>query len=161
MALVDIGAAFHALSDMAALLGVKAVRRPPQSDPLNPDGKLLRRFERNGAAKLAKMLEELEGDLFRNLSEDQVNLVFSRLNGDITQDKIRAVVGELVEEWAVAGAEFGASQVIGLVGNIAVDWTLSNRAAARWAQEYTFDLVKGITNTRQEDLQRKIGAFVT
>lgn len=161
MALVDLGAAYDALSEMAGLLGVKAVRHPPQSDPLNPDGKLLRRFERNGTAKLARMLDELGDDLFKGLTEEQVNLVFSRLNGDITQDKIRAVVGELVEEWAVAGAEFGASQVIGLVGNIGVDWALSNQAAARWAQNYTFELVQGITNTTQEDLQRKIGAFVT
>lgn len=40
-----------------------------------------------------------------------------------------------------------------------VDWTLINRRAADFAETYTFDLVRGITDTSQQALQDAIGSY--
>ena len=159
MALDNLITAYYALADMAALLGIKAVRRPPK-DPLNPSGRLLRGLEKNGSAKIAKMLEELGEDLFKGLTEQQVNLVFTRLNDDVTQDNIRRVLADVLDDIVVAGAEFGASQVLSLAGDISVDWQMANLDASRWAQEYSYELVKDITDATRDKLQKEIASFV-
>ena len=42
---------------------------------------------------------------------------------------------------------------------LGVDWGLVNTAAADWARKYTFDLVKGITDTSRATLQKLIPQF--
>lgn len=42
---------------------------------------------------------------------------------------------------------------------IGVDWTLVNASAAQWARQYSFDLVKGITDTTRSALQEKVQAY--
>jgi SPP1 gp7 family putative phage head morphogenesis protein len=75
-------------------------------------------------------------------------------------------VGGLLQEWALAGADFGREQVERTIfgvkqvtDGIAVDWALANEAAAQWAEAYSFELVSGITNTTQTALQREIAGF--
>lgn len=43
---------------------------------------------------------------------------------------------------------------------LSADWQLANNAAAEWARHYGFDLVRGITNTTRDRLQREIASFV-
>lgn len=42
---------------------------------------------------------------------------------------------------------------------VGVDWGGVNKAAAEWAKQYTYDLVKGVNNTTREALQSQIGNF--
>ena len=43
--------------------------------------------------------------------------------------------------------------------NVGVDWALVNTEASRWAQSYSFELVKGITDYTRDALQQKISGF--
>ena len=43
--------------------------------------------------------------------------------------------------------------------HIGIDWGMVNVNAARWANKYTYDLVKGITNTTLKGLQETIPQF--
>lgn len=52
----------------------------------------------------------------------------------------------------------GAAQRLD-ASTIGVDWDLVNEAAARWARQYTFDLVSGITDHSQQALREKVGGY--
>lgn len=43
--------------------------------------------------------------------------------------------------------------------SIGVDWNLVNEAAARWARQYTYDLVTDINDKTRRALQEKIGGY--
>ena len=56
-----------------------------------------------------------------------------------------------------------AQDGVGLFGemvNIGLDYTLVNTAAAEWARNYGYDLVRGINTTTRTALQRAVSAFV-
>jgi len=52
-----------------------------------------------------------------------------------------------------------AAREVMLASPSAVDWTLVNQAAADWAKNYTFDLIKGIDNTTTQALQRVLASY--
>jgi SPP1 gp7 family putative phage head morphogenesis protein len=144
---------------LAEIIRAIKARRPAPSGKVNPDGKLLRSFEKNGTQKIAAMLQEVAGDLFDDLSESQITTIMTRINGTATRDKMVAVLAALVGEWALSGAEFGQAQLFGLVGDISVNWALANEAATQWATNYTYELVSGITDTTRDILRREIAGF--
>jgi len=43
--------------------------------------------------------------------------------------------------------------------SIGIDWALINQAAADWARQYTYDLVRGINDTSRQTLQRIIPRY--
>lgn len=43
---------------------------------------------------------------------------------------------------------------------LAIDWTLINNRASQWAQEYKFDLVKGLNNTDRDLLRTEISKYI-
>jgi hypothetical protein len=53
----------------------------------------------------------------------------------------------------------GQAQALLAEISIGVDWALVNQAAVTWARQYTFDLVKGITETNQQLLQTALGDY--
>lgn len=60
----------------------------------------------------------------------------------------------LIRKAAVAGAKRAVAGLAEM--GIGVDWALVNTAAVRWAQTYTFNLVKEITGTTRTFLQEAI-----
>lgn len=46
------------------------------------------------------------------------------------------------------------------VGKDSVDWALANEDAARWAKEYTFDLVKGVVDTMTGSVDANLQALL-
>lgn len=42
---------------------------------------------------------------------------------------------------------------------VGVDWTLVNEAAAQWASQYTYDLVRGVNSTSRDMLQRAVSSY--
>lgn len=51
-----------------------------------------------------------------------------------------------------------AEQMLGTT-SIGVDWNLMNEEAARWARQYTYDLVSRITDNTRAALQEKVGGY--
>ncbi len=43
--------------------------------------------------------------------------------------------------------------------SIGVDWALVNEQAARWADQYSYDLVRGITDNTRAALQQKVSSY--
>jgi len=59
----------------------------------------------------------------------------------------------MIEIFMDSAEQLGASLPIG------VDWGLVNEHAASWARQYTFELVKGVTNTTRRALQAALNNF--
>lgn len=51
-----------------------------------------------------------------------------------------------------------AEQLLGTT-SIGVDWALINAQAARWAEQYSYDLVRGIAENTRAALQQKVSAY--
>ena len=52
-----------------------------------------------------------------------------------------------------------AETMLGEFEFLGVEWGLVNQAAADWARQYTFELVKGLTDTSKQTLQKLIAQF--
>jgi hypothetical protein len=65
---------------------------------------------------------------------------------------------ELLTVYQVGGAD-GLIKLAKLRQVVGVDWTQINEAAASWAEKYTYDLVRQITETTAEQLQQAVGLF--
>lgn len=61
---------------------------------------------------------------------------------------IRAVLDEIVAVGVTNGRQYLEPFI-----SVAVDWGLADREAARWARQYSFELVKGINDTTAQRLQ--------
>ncbi len=146
----------------------KAPRRIPDTR-INPDGVLLRRFERQGTEQIARALQALRRRRFAGLNADSVGRIVTRMSDREVMQPFRDVVAALIQEWALAGSDFGREQVESTIfgtskqvtDGVAVDWALANNAAAEWAQGYSFQLVTGIEGTTRRYLQREISSFAT
>ena len=111
---------------------------------------LERRLARVVAAEQRKQLNEL-----LDLLGDPPDL--SRvppsywLNGGAA---LQAAVEPVLREIFLAQA-----QVVLATTSIGLDWALVNQAAVAWARSYSFDLVKGISETNRGLLQSSIGDY--
>jgi hypothetical protein len=77
----------------------------------NPDGRLLRRFERQGTERIAQALNRLKLDLFRGINNDNVYELVNKLDNPEVIQPFQDVMLALVQEWALAGADFGREQI--------------------------------------------------
>ena len=68
-------------------------------------------LERDGSGKIAAALARLRRDLFRGVTEDNVNQLTARLNDrEVMQPFTDAIVG-LITEWALTGADNGREEI--------------------------------------------------
>ena len=65
---------------------------------------------------------------------------------------------ELLTVYQVGGAD-GLIKLAKLREGISLNWEQVNEAAALWAEKYTYELVKQITQTTQEQLQHAVSLF--
>lgn len=70
-----------------------------------------------------------------------------------------ALLSPLILKAALKAARTAGKDLATRTG-ASVDFELVNEAASKWAKEYTFDLVTGITDTTKTYLQDKISAWV-
>ena len=78
---------------------------------LNPDGRTMRRMERQGTEIIAAALAKLERDLFRGVTQQNAAQIVRRLDDPkVIKPFENALIG-LVHEWALAGADFGREQI--------------------------------------------------
>jgi len=64
-----------------------------------------------------------------------------------------------IEATVMAGAQAAVAELEAIMG-IGVDWALINEAALEWARTYTFDLVKGVTETSRNLLQTQLANWI-
>ena len=139
----------------------KAPRRIPLGK-IHPSGVELRRFERQGTEQIARALQTLRRRLFAGLNADTVSQVVSRMNDREIIQPFRDTFAALIQEWALAGSDFGREQVERVifgtqkqVVGIAIDWALANEAAVEWAQNYAYDEFTAALEERIKSRLRK------
>ncbi len=162
---VDVDGLRDLLDTLPGYADYKAPRRIPLGK-IHPSGVELRRFERQGTEQIARALQTLRRRLFAGLNADSVGRIVTRMSDREVMQPFRDTLAALVQEWALAGSDFGREQVervifgtLKQVDGIAVDWALANEAAAQWAEGYSFQLVTGIEGTTKRRLQREIAGF--
>jgi SPP1 gp7 family putative phage head morphogenesis protein len=149
----------------------KATRRIPD-DRLNPDGRLLRRFERQLTGIVLEALQQQQTALFNGIDDSSILMVTMRLDQESIVIPFRDAVVRGLQRIAIAGAEFGREQVERQVFGVKafagkaagdplnIDWQLANNAVAEWARKYGYDLVSGINATTRQRLRQEISQFV-
>lgn len=130
----------------------------------DPDGRVMRRYEREFEAAVFRALAKLRRDVERGITAENVNDMVSRLNDPaVTRPFQDAIVTEL-QRVALAGAEHGRAtierEVFGVKALDVAMWELANQAAAEWALSYGYELVRGILDTTRDWLQLQIAEYV-
>ena len=132
---------------------VKAERVSPSGDDPNADAKDT--WERR---ILRLMRERLSGQMQEVMRLLGWPPTFDNLDDAFWESEIGQMVADLrpmVEQMATdAGASLVERE------NVGIDWALMAQEAAEWATGYTFDLVRGVTETTRRALQRKVRAFI-
>ena len=77
---------------------------------------------------------------------------------DEEQRELRQGILPGMEQVALEGAQVAVAELEAL--GLMLDWTLVNQAAADWARQYTFELVKGITKTSRKALQTQLANWI-
>jgi HK97 family phage portal protein len=140
----------------AAFVGpflVKAERVSPSGKDQNADAK--DRWERR---ILRLMRERLNGQM-----QDVLKLLGWPPNFDNLDDAFwDSATGQMIADLRpmIEAMATDASQTMIESTGVGVDWALVAQDASQWATRYTFDLVRGVTDTTRAALQRKLTAFV-
>jgi SPP1 gp7 family putative phage head morphogenesis protein len=150
-------------------IDTKATRRIDKTE-LNPDGRQLRRYERQAADTLHDALQKWARALLKGVTAESVAVIMARLDDREYSKPLRDAMIGVLQEVAQAGAEHGRKQVeraaFGIkrenivIDSQAVDWTLANADAAQWAIEYGYQLIQGITDTTRKQIATLIRYFV-
>ena len=147
---------------------VKATRRIDKT-PLNPDGRAMRRMERDATERIHTALVKWGRSLFRGVTADSVALITARLDDPDMSKPLRDAMIAVLQDVAAAGVEHGQKQVERVIMGVkaapviefgAVDWTAANSDAAQWAIEYGYQLIRGITDTTRAQVAREIRYFI-
>lgn len=155
----------------------KATRKIPPGS-INPDGRQMRRFEREFFAALLEVFRESRRRIMRGVTRDSVYDILQRVNSPQLLDKLNAVVGEHLSRIVEAGVSFGQEQiereVLGTIkavdpsalinipsALITIDWHLVNTRALEWLSRYKFDLLSKLTQTNIRLIQTEIETFIS
>ncbi len=68
-------------------------------------------LEQDGSGRMASALAKLQRDLFRGVTEDNVNDILSRLNDRAIMQPFEDSIIRLLQEWALAGADNGREEI--------------------------------------------------
>lgn len=72
--------------------------------------------------------------------------------------RVRDVLRRALQDSADLGVSVAVDQ-LGTIG-FGFDWTLANAQAARWVEQYTFDLIGGITRTTSRRMQTAVREWI-
>lgn len=110
-------------------------------------------LERKFGRELGKAFDEqLQALLPDNATDEQVRAAVYQVTA--TSDGVRAVLRQSLEQ----SSSLGVSVALDTLEQIGMgfDWTLAHAKAARFASNYSFELVQGINTTTQTRLQTAI-----
>lgn len=112
----------------------------------NIRGELERKLERDLTVEFRAQLATLLPD---DASDETIRQAASQVVA--TSEPVREVLRRNLEQ----SASLGVSIALDTMENIGLgfDWTLANTDAARWASQYSYELVRGINSTSQARLQ--------
>lgn len=130
----------------------------------DPDGRVMRRYEREFEAAMVRALSRLRRDIERGITDENVNDMVNRLNDPaVTRPFQDAIVTEL-QRVALAGAEHGRAtierEVFGVKAVEVGMWELANNAAAAWAIQFGQTLAGMMLNTTTERIQMHIAEYI-
>lgn len=135
----------------------------------NPDGRAMRRMEREFEAAVGRALGTLRLELVRGIDADPGEMI-RRLDDERITRPFQDAIARQVERVALAGAGFGREQVEREVfgvgrknGSKAAEvgmWELANNAAAQWAVRYGYELVRGLLATTRDWLRLQVAEYV-
>jgi SPP1 gp7 family putative phage head morphogenesis protein len=110
---------------------------------------LERKFGRDLGRALDDQLQQLIPD---NATDEQVRAAVHQVTA--TSDGVRAVLRQALEQ----SSSLGVSVALDTLEQIGMgfDWTLAHNRAAKWASNYTYELVQGINTTTQTRLQTAV-----
>lgn len=137
----------------------KAIRK------IDPDGRAMRRMEREFQAAVGRALNALRLDLVRGLNDGNVGQLTARLDDEAVTRPFQDAIVRQLQRVALAGSEFGREQVETYVFGTrkAVEvgmWELANNAAAQWAMSYGYELVRGLLQTTRDALQAEVAEYI-
>lgn len=131
----------------------------------NPDGRAMRRYERQFEAAMVKALDKLRRDVTRGITAENVHELVNRLNDEAIVRPFQDAIVKEIQAVALAGSEFGREQVeadvFGTRKALGVGmWELANNAAVQWALGYGYDLVRGIIATTRDRIALEVAEYV-
>lgn len=106
------------------------------------------------AQKLGKLNRELLNEIMDALGDPPDLAAITPAFWESLRARFTGLLSPALEAIFVASVE----AQMGAIG-IGIAWDLVNERAAQWASQYTFDLVSGITETRQQMLQQAVSDF--
>ncbi len=112
-----------------------------------------RRSERDIAKELSAQLDELLPD---GASEDVIRSSPQRVTE--TSDGVESALRRMLQASADLGVKVALDQFENV--GLAFDWALANEAARDFAQNHTFELIRGINQTSTAQLQTAIANWV-
>lgn len=106
-------------------------------------------FGRDLGKAFGDQMDELIPD---NATDEQLRAAVHRV--DATSGGVRAILRASLEQ----GSSLGATVALDTLERIGMsfDWTLAHDRAAKWASQYSYDLVRGINQTTQGRLQTAV-----
>jgi SPP1 gp7 family putative phage head morphogenesis protein len=146
----------------------KATRKVPD-ERLNPDGRQLRRFERQGTSTIFQALQDYFEATWGMVSQFNIHQAAANSQSEAVLRPFRDALTAWLQTVSTAGAEFGQGQieryVLGVKAlvkqtDIDIDWTLPNNDAAEWAIQYGRELTGQLAKTTNERIQREIANFI-
>jgi hypothetical protein len=148
-------AALRRTQEALALRGVVAIKRrdkrePGRKEKEEAEERITRIFKRAFRKQKEKVQQWMETTYFERKPEKRLP-EFPDI--DFDEDDYSDLIDEMLK------AAKGGVNLFG-TGKPVIDYTLTNKEAARWAREYVYDLVKGINDTTRDVLRDAIGAFV-
>lgn len=121
------------------------------------------RLERAFAATVMRALRRLRASVTRDVGDDPA-VMLARLADDEYTRPFQDAIARQLQAVALAGADFGREQIeTGVYGVKAVEvgmWELANNAAAQWALQYSYELVRGLIRTTRDRIADEIEQYV-
>lgn len=78
---------------------------------------------------------------------------------DEHREELFALFFPLIRDAAMSSADFWLDDLLTTVG-VGVDWTLVNQGVIKWAQEYSYDLIKGINDTSRKAVSDAVADWI-
>ena len=133
---------------------------------LNPDGRQMRRLERQFEQAVGAALGRWWRDISKGVTADDPQEMERRLADPEILGRVEQVLVAELQTVAVAGADFGREQVerhvLGTIkqGAIGINWELANNNAAEWALDNSGALLKDLTQARVRRVQKEVARFI-
>lgn len=149
IAAIDRAAQGKSLAELYAAIKRRDKREPGRKEKEEAEERLARLFRRAFRKQKEKVQQWMDTTYFERAEKRLPEFP----DIDFEDDEYQDLIEEMLKAAKGGVSLFGTGKPI-------IDYTLTNKEAARWAREYVYDLVKGINDTTRDVLRDAVGAFV-